>query len=107
MSSLQVPGGLIFDSNGLIPVIVQATTGEVLTLAYANSQALSEMAKSARTVFWSRSRQQIWRKGESSGNWQQVLDIKADCDGDALLVKVLPHGPACHTGAGSCFEGIE
>lgn len=105
MTSLQIPEGIRFDGDGLIPVIVQSSAGAVLTLAYSNSEALAEMVSSGRTVFWSRSRQSIWRKGETSGNWQQVLDIKSDCDGDALLVTVLPHGPACHLGTSSCFSG--
>ena len=94
-----------FDSQGLVPVIVQSTTGKVLTLAYANAVALAEMVSTGKTVFWSRSRQALWRKGETSGNWQEVLQIRSDCDGDALLVTVIEHGPACHLGTESCFEG--
>jgi phosphoribosyl-ATP pyrophosphohydrolase/phosphoribosyl-AMP cyclohydrolase len=88
-----------------VPVIVQSKSGVVLTLAYANATALEEMVATRRTVFWSRSRDALWRKGETSGNWQEVLDIESDCDGDALLVKVIAHGPACHRGTDSCFEG--
>lgn len=106
MSALEKPQGLKFDAHGLIPTIVQSDTGEVLTLAYCSEQALDEMVKTGRTVFWSRSRAQIWRKGETSGNWQEVLNIQKDCDGDSLLVTVLPHGPACHRGTVSCF-GLE
>ena len=105
MSKLELPSGIRFDSHGLVPVVVQSTTGKVLTLAYSNAQALDEMVATGRTVFWSRSRGKLWRKGEASGNWQEVVDIAADCDGDALLVRVIPHGPACHTGTESCFEG--
>lgn len=104
MSAVEVPPGLHFDSQGLIPVIVQSSGGEVLMLAYATAEAIDEMAKTGRTVFWSRSRREIWRKGATSGNWQQVLEMVSDCDGDALLVRVKAHGPACHSGSTSCFE---
>ncbi|GAB4448629.1 MAG: hypothetical protein OHK0041_09260 [Anaerolineales bacterium] len=93
-----------FDANGLVPVIVQdAETGEVLTLAYMNAEALHLTLETGETVFWSRSRSQLWHKGATSGNTQRVVDIHADCDADALLVRVLPAGPACHTGNRSCF----
>ena len=95
---------LKFDEKGLIPVIVQDHyTKEVLTLAYMNAETLALTIAEKRTVFWSRSRQEIWRKGETSGNTQQVVSITADCDGDALVVGVIKKGPACHTGAESCF----
>ena len=95
---------LKFDDKGLIPAIVQDHyTKEVLTLAYMNAEALALTIAEGRTVFWSRSRQTIWRKGETSGNVQQVVSITADCDGDALVVEVIKSGPACHTGAESCF----
>ena len=95
---------LKFDANGLIPAIVQDHyTKEVLTLAYMNAETLALTIAEKRTVFWSRSRQEIWRKGETSGNTQQVVSITADCDGDALVVEVIKKGPACHTGAESCF----
>ncbi len=95
---------LKFDEKGLIPVIVQDHyTKEVLTLAYMNAETLALTIAEKRTVFWSRSRQEIWRKGETSGNTQQVVSITADCDGDALVVDVIKKGPACHTGAESCF----
>ena len=95
---------LKFDENGLIPAIVQDHyTKEVLTLAYMNAETLALTIAEKRTVFWSRSRQEIWRKGETSGNTQQVVSITADCDGDALVVDVIKKGPACHTGAESCF----
>ena len=95
---------LKFDEKGLIPVIVQDHyTKEVLTLAYMNAETLALTIAENRTVFWSRSRQEIWRKGETSGNTQRVVSITADCDGDALVVEVIKKGPACHTGAESCF----
>jgi len=96
---------LKYDDKGLIPVIVQdAYTKEVLTLAYMNEETLGLTIAEKRTVFYSRSRQCIWRKGETSGNVQQVLSIKADCDGDALVIEVKKNGPACHTGTESCFN---
>lgn len=95
---------LKFDANGLIPAIVQDHyTKEVLTLAYMNAETLALTIAEGRTVFYSRSRQEIWRKGETSGNVQQVVSITADCDKDALVVDVIKTGPACHTGAQSCF----
>lgn len=93
-----------FDANGLVPVIVQDNqTGEVLTLAYMNKESLLITLEEKRTCFFSRSRQELWRKGETSGNLQHVVSITADCDNDALLVKVNKEGPACHTGKESCF----
>lgn len=93
-----------FDENGLIPVIVQdAQSGGVLTLAYMNAESLQISLDEGRTCFWSRSRGELWRKGETSGNVQRIVSIEADCDMDALLVKVNKEGPACHTGAESCF----
>ena len=95
---------LKFDEKGLIPAIVQDHyTKEVLTLAYMNAETLALTIAEGRTVFWSRSRQEIWRKGETSGNVQRVVSITADCDKDALVVDVIKSGPACHTGAESCF----
>ena len=95
---------LKFDANGLIPAIVQDHyTKQVLTLAYMNAETLALTIAEGRTVFWSRSRQKIWRKGETSGNVQRVVSITADCDADALVVEVVKDGPACHTGAESCF----
>ena len=93
-----------FDERGLLPAIVQdADTGQVLMLAWMNAQSLELTIQSGETHFWSRSRQQLWHKGETSGNIQRVVEIALDCDQDALLVKVHPAGPACHTGAVSCF----
>ena len=95
---------LKYDEKGLIPAIVQDHyTKEVLTLAYMNAETLALTIAEGRTVFWSRSRQEIWRKGETSGNVQKVVSITADCDSDALVVEVVKNGPACHTGAESCF----
>ena len=95
---------LKFDDQGLIPAIVQdAATGRVLTLAYMNRETVRLSLKEQQTWFWSRSRQKMWHKGETSGNTQQILRAQADCDGDALLVVVQPQGPACHTGKDSCF----
>lgn len=95
---------LKFDANGLIPAIVQDHyTKEVLTLAYMNAESLAITIDEGRTCFFSRSRQQLWRKGETSGNVQHVVSITADCDKDALVVEVVKSGPACHTGAESCF----
>ena len=92
------------DEKGLIPAIVQDHyTKEVLTLAYMNAESLAITIDERKTCFFSRSRQQLWRKGETSGNFQHVVSITADCDKDALVVEVVKSGPACHTGAESCF----
>jgi phosphoribosyl-ATP pyrophosphohydrolase/phosphoribosyl-AMP cyclohydrolase len=95
---------LKFDEKGLIPVVVQdADTGEVLTLAYMSRESLRRTLESGQVWFWSRSRQELWHKGATSGNFLDLVAILQDCDGDALLVKVHPRGPACHTGERSCF----
>ena len=95
---------LKFDEKGLIPaVVVDAVTKEVLTLAYMNAESLKITMDEGRTCFYSRSRKELWRKGETSGNYQKVVSITADCDKDALTVVVEKAGPACHTGAESCF----
>ncbi len=95
---------LKFDAHGLIPAVVQDfRTRQVLTLAYMNRESLEITLREKRTCFYSRSRRTLWRKGETSGNVQHVVRISADCDGDALVVEVLPDGPACHTGADTCF----
>ena len=95
---------LKFDSNGLIPaIVVDAVTKEVLTLAYMNKESLAITLEKGLTCFYSRSRQELWLKGETSGNYQHVVSITADCDKDALVVKVEKDGPACHTGEESCF----
>lgn len=96
---------LKFDAAGLIPAIVQdAESGKVLTLAYMNRESLEISIEKKLTCFWSRSRGELWLKGETSGNYQHIQSITADCDGDALLVKVKKDGPACHLGNDSCFE---
>ena len=95
---------LTFDAHGLIPTIVQDyVTHEVLTLAYMNRESLKISLEEGKTCFFSRSRQCLWRKGETSGNTQRIVALRADCDGDALVVEVRKAGPACHTGAESCF----
>jgi phosphoribosyl-AMP cyclohydrolase / phosphoribosyl-ATP pyrophosphohydrolase len=94
-----------FDEKGLVPAIIQdAATKEVLTLAYMNEESLAKTLETGETWFYSRSRQELWHKGETSGNTQTVVSINYDCDQDALLVQVNPKGPACHTGAISCFS---
>jgi len=96
---------LKFDERGLIPAIVQdARTREVLTLAYMNAESLARTVETGQTWFWSRSRNALWHKGETSGNTQSVVSLACDCDNDAIVVLVEPAGPACHTGARSCFD---
>ncbi|MGV2939861.1 bifunctional phosphoribosyl-AMP cyclohydrolase/phosphoribosyl-ATP diphosphatase HisIE [Mesobacillus sp. LC4] len=96
---------LKFDDNGLIPAVVQdATTREVLTVAYMNEESLRKSLETRETWFYSRSRQELWHKGATSGNTQKIVEMKYDCDGDSLVVLVDPAGPACHTGAVSCFS---
>ncbi len=98
---------LKFDENGLIPAIVtDAETGKVLTLAYMNRESLKISMEKGLTCFWSRSRQELWLKGETSGNYQHIVSITADCDMDALAVSVRKDGPACHTGSDSCFTNL-
>ena len=95
---------LKFDEKGLIPaIVIDDKTGSVLTLAYMNKESLEISINEKKTCFWSRSRQELWRKGETSGNYQHIVSITADCDLDALEVRVIKDGPACHTGAESCF----
>lgn len=95
---------LKYDSRGLIPAIVtDAESGAVLMLAYMNRESLEISLREGYTCFWSRSRSELWRKGETSGNRQRIVSMTADCDADALLVRVVKAGPACHTGAESCF----
>ncbi len=95
---------LKFDEKGLIPaIVVDAVTKQVLTLAYMNKESLAISMEKELTCFWSRSRQELWLKGETSGNYQHIVSITADCDGDALIVMVEPDGPACHKGTTSCF----
>ena len=98
---------LKFDGHGLIPaIVVDAASRKVLTLAYMNRESLEITMKEGRTCFFSRSRQELWRKGETSGNIQYVVDITADCDRDALVVRVNKEGPACHLGTDSCFNDL-
>lgn len=95
---------LKFDEKGLIPaIVIDCDTKKVLTLAYMNRESLEISIREGRTCFWSRSRQELWRKGETSGNVQEIVDITADCDRDALVVLVRKAGPACHLGNDSCF----
>ena len=96
-----------FDERGLVPaIVVDGRSGQVLTLAYMNRESLEISIREGRTCFWSRSRQELWRKGETSGAVQHIIDITADCDHDALVVRVNKDGPACHTGAESCFHNL-
>ena len=94
-------------NDQLTPAIIQdARTGEVLTLAYMNDEALRRTRETGETWLWSRSRNELWHKGATSGNTQRVVHIAEDCDRDALVISVVPNGPACHTGARSCFDGV-
>ncbi|KAF1305555.1 bifunctional phosphoribosyl-AMP cyclohydrolase/phosphoribosyl-ATP diphosphatase HisIE [Candidatus Enterococcus willemsii] len=98
---------LTFDENGLIPVVVQdVETKEVLTVAYMNQESLDLTLKNKRMTYYSRSRQELWLKGETSGNYQHLVSLTADCDQDALVALVKKDGPACHTGAESCFNEV-
>jgi phosphoribosyl-AMP cyclohydrolase / phosphoribosyl-ATP pyrophosphohydrolase len=102
--TLAVPEALAYDAAGLVPVVVQeAGSGDVLMVAYANREALERTAQTGLAHFWSRSRNALWRKGETSGNEMRVREVRTDCDRDALLMVVDPAGPACHTGARTCF----
>ena len=104
METALFEGELKFDDNGLIPAVVQqADTGEVLMVAWMNKESLKLTLETGTTWFWSRSRQELWNKGATSGNVQQVIRVLVDCDADTLLVEVDSPGPACHTGARSCF----
>jgi len=99
-----VMSGIKYDASGLVPAIVQdAETNEVLMLAYMNAESLALTFSTGETYFWSRSRQELWHKGATSGNVQRVVEVRVDCDADALLILVNPAGAACHTGARSCF----
>lgn len=110
MAELAAPDGLVFNAEGLIPAIVQDdTSGDVLMLAWMNEEALSRTLNEGRVTFWSRSRGELWRKGDTSGHRQYVRSVAQDCDGDTLLVRVEQIGAACHTGTPSCFtdRGID
>lgn len=99
------PGELRFDDRGLLPVVVQdVASGAVLMLAYADRQAVERTLETAEAHFWSRSRRRLWKKGETSGHVLDVIEVRTDCDHDALLVRALPRGPACHRETRSCFE---
>jgi phosphoribosyl-ATP pyrophosphohydrolase/phosphoribosyl-AMP cyclohydrolase len=102
--AVAIPDGLVFDGGGLLPVVVQdRASGDVLMVAWANAEALARTAETGLAHFWSRSRRALWRKGETSGNELRVVEARADCDRDTLLLVVEPAGPACHTGARTCF----
>lgn len=106
------PASLRFDAKGLIPAIAQSETGEVLMMAWMNAESLTETLETGRVTYWSRSRAALWRKGETSGNVQRLVELRVDCDRDCLLMIVDQSGPACHTGQRSCFftavrDGIE
>ncbi|MCS6826522.1 MAG: phosphoribosyl-AMP cyclohydrolase [Caldilinea sp.] len=104
MTSLEFLQELRYNEAGLIPAIVQDVhTGQVLMMAWMNAESLALTLELGETVFWSRSRQKLWHKGATSGNIQKVVAVSLDCDGDTLLIQVEPAGPACHTGAASCF----
>ncbi|MDQ3785177.1 MAG: phosphoribosyl-AMP cyclohydrolase [Actinomycetota bacterium] len=105
MTWTSVAEGLRFDKKGLAPVIVQdAGTKEILMLAYVDAEAVRKTLETRTTWFWSRSREEYWNKGATSGNTQAIVEVRYDCDADALLFLVDPAGPACHTGATSCFH---
>ncbi len=96
---------LNFNDSGLIPAIIQSSeTGRVLMMAWMNHESLSQSIELGETVFWSRSRSELWHKGATSGNTQHIVSIETDCDADTLLIKVRENGPACHTGSESCFD---
>ncbi len=98
------PETLNYDAQGLIPAIAQdATTGEVLMMAWMNAEAVTETLRTGRVTYWSRSRRKLWRKGETSGHVQELVDFRVDCDRDCLLLRVRQTGPACHTNRRSCF----
>jgi phosphoribosyl-AMP cyclohydrolase len=109
MADVTLPAGeflaaIHFDERGLVPAIVQdASTQQVLMLAWMNAESVRQTLAYGETVFWSRSRQEFWHKGATSGNTQRVVELRVDCDGDTLLLLVQPAGPACHTGEISCF----
>lgn len=105
MTQSNLLGSLKFDDRGLLPVVVQdVATGAVLMLAWANREAVERTLETGQVWFWSRSRQSLWHKGETSGNTLTLVEAVADCDGDTLLIRALPAGPACHRGTRTCFE---
>jgi phosphoribosyl-ATP pyrophosphohydrolase/phosphoribosyl-AMP cyclohydrolase len=105
--SVPLPDGIAFDAAGLVPVVAQdRASGDVLMVAWANADALAKTAETGLAHFWSRRRKAPWRKGETSGNELRVVEVRRDCDGDTLLFVVEPAGPACHTGARTCFGDV-
>ena len=101
----EIASEIRWDERGLVPAIVQdARTKQVLMMAYMNEASFLLSVEKGETVFWSRSRNELWHKGATSGNTQRIVEVKLDCDGDTLLIEVIPAGPACHTGATTCFE---
>jgi len=107
MPKVTLPEGISFDGSGLVPVVVQdRASGDVLMVAWANAEALARTAETGLAHFWSRRRGALWRKGETSGNGLRVVEARADCDRDTLLLVVDPEGPACHTGARTCFGEV-
>ena len=103
-----IPDGVNFNDQGLVPAIVQdATSNAVLMLAWMNREAIERTLSEGRVTYFSRSRQELWRKGDTSGNVQRATSVALDCDGDTLLIRVDQTGPACHTGATTCFEGSD
>ena len=104
---MRAPGEIKYDEKGLVPAVVQQhDSGEVLMVAWMNAESLRRTLDTGTTWFWSRSRQEFWNKGATSGNTQRVIEVRYDCDGDTLLVKVDAAGPACHTGERSCFYRV-
>lgn len=104
--AVAMPEGIAYDAAGLVPVVAQdRASGDVLMVAWANAEAVARTAQTGLAHFWSRSRRSLWRKGETSGHELRVVEARADCDGDTLLLVVEPTGPACHTGARTCFGG--
>ena len=104
MDAARLMAAVRFNSDGLVPAVAQAhDSGKVLMLAYMTREALAETLATGRVCYWSRSRGRLWRKGETSGHVQRLVELAVDCDGDSLLITVEQSGPACHTGAASCF----
>ena len=104
MATDELLGTILFDSNGLVPAIAQQhNTGEILMMAWMNAESIRETLETGRVCYWSRSRQSLWRKGETSGQVQSLKELRVDCDGDTLLLQVDQTGVACHTGRRSCF----
>lgn len=102
--TLETLGEVRFDERGLVPVVAQGEDGAVLMLAWANRQALEATLRGGRATYWSRSRRSLWRKGDTSGHTQELVEARLDCDGDTVLYRVRQAGPACHTGKTTCFD---